>query len=300
MHFATGGELLARTLQSTHGTTATRLRRTASPAVAAHLVTSDDTSDDDDIAMPRPPPKAPAGHKQEQGLLSTQCQRPYNMLQQPDGQLQGGCGTLFPTNYALLPDDPRYICPVRDCRRLCDSLKSLGGHFSAKHCENRLNDNLDGTFSGVDRYKNASGGSPAIVGLRHPLPSNASPPAEPTPSFSLKRRLDNGTPASAASSSAPTPQQDASAAPPAARPDKPVRSDGLMSDFCSYMDIVLGRKQRNPLRDDVDYLKELPRLRPLPHAFTQRHHEKLLSSKQYACALAYLVGDEVTGPKACG
>lgn len=49
----------------------------------------------------------------------------------PDGHLVDSCGALLPKAYARdesVPERP-WICPVRSCRRLYESIADLGSHF---------------------------------------------------------------------------------------------------------------------------------------------------------------------------
>lgn len=108
-----------------------------------------------------------------------------------------------------------WICPIRSCRRLAQSLYGLSGHFTvcrgllivyppmphrrltkvkAAHHATILNDNRDGTFTEMGHYVTREDGQkhrPPMVKSKNPLPINAPALAEPhvTPSQGYKHRL---------------------------------------------------------------------------------------------------------------
>lgn len=221
-----------------------------------------------------------------------------------DGCHELGRGALFPTNYAIRPVAPQYICPVRDCRRLMRSILALGGHFSAKHCYTKFNDNLDGTLSVVARYKN-SNTSPAIVVSRNRPAPDAPPAVEPSlpivTAAQKRRRLELGLSVSEPSTPAPvrTPliTSITSDIPTPSPPPPP--KDGLPSHVCRYLHGFLSGKQEIPSRGDVQYMIRLPKRRAMPECWIQRHQGERLVVSIYAVSLAYLVGDEVKGADAC-
>lgn len=264
----------------------------------------------------------PSAKDQDEVLLCTADGRPYTLLQGShlpvlssfsrdivlisypgtDGPDEPGRGALFPTDYKLKPNPPRYICPVRDCRRLMGSMLALSSHFRAKHCSGKFNDNLDGTLSLVATYKNTNTGSPAIIVSRNPLTSDAPPAAEPSlpiiTSGQQKRRLKLSLPVQ--------PVQ-----PPGARPTRVptplitshsaalAPKDGLPGDACRYLHGFLSREQTIPARDDVQHMMHLPLRRSLPQSWVKQHRGERLAVPVYAASLAYLVGDEITGLDAC-
>ncbi|OAQ75783.1 mif2/CENP-C like domain-containing protein [Purpureocillium lilacinum] len=149
--------------------------------------TSSDQDDDDDLVeldeMPADFNKAPRP-RPVPGLeiLEARDGRPYNIFQGPDGRKDAARGAIIPTNYQLHPQAPRFICPVRDCRRLLKNLTALGAHFGNLHKKVTFNDNCDGTLTvlGPSRDKSQSGFYSGIVVSQNPLPPDAPPPAEPS------------------------------------------------------------------------------------------------------------------------
>ncbi|KAH9434018.1 hypothetical protein MCOR02_006046 [Pyricularia oryzae] len=98
-------------------------------------------------------------------------ERSYRLWRDSNGQLDSTFGALIPEGYALW-NNPSYpwICPVRDCRRLCASRQALGGHF-IRHRKSLLNDNRDGTFTVVGTYAEqllSERGLPAVVITQEP------------------------------------------------------------------------------------------------------------------------------------
>lgn len=105
---------------------------------------------------------------------------------------------MFPAGYKKSTEYPGFpwICAVRSCRTVTNSVISLGNHWNvsggallslllllytnkrqAKHKKCLLNDNMDSTFSVIGSYneKNERGVTPAVVVSRNPLDPNASP-----------------------------------------------------------------------------------------------------------------------------
>ncbi|KAM4066364.1 hypothetical protein HRG_000473 [Hirsutella rhossiliensis] len=316
MRFPTPGELLAKIRQSaaeSGGDAPTPTPPDGSSSRGSRRSSNDTDGQDaqdvspailDDGGLSSESPR-PSGQDHHGILLETADGRLYTLLKGTDGPDEPGRGALFPTNYKLHPDPPQFICPVRDCRRLMRNMASLGGHFGAKHCYSKFNDNLDGTLSLVATYKNANSMSPAIIVSRNPLPPDAPPAAEPClpiiTAAQQRRRLElqlrSSAPA-ASPSAAPSPARVPS---PLVTSDipAPAPEDGLPSDVCRYLHKFLPKKHAIPTRQDVRYMIHLPRRRSLPQSWLKRHRGERLDVPIYAAALAYLVGDEVTGPEAC-
>ncbi|KAK4176942.1 hypothetical protein QBC36DRAFT_186260, partial [Triangularia setosa] len=74
-------------------------------------------------------------------------------------------GVMLPPRYQQF-DHPEFpwICPVRSCRELFDSLFGLGKHFNLTHRASRVNDNLDGTLSELGKYGSATKGDGILHG----------------------------------------------------------------------------------------------------------------------------------------
>ncbi|KND92007.1 hypothetical protein TOPH_03317 [Tolypocladium ophioglossoides CBS 100239] len=348
MHFATGGELLARIRQGaspSQTTPASALPPSASaPAQLPNVdhgegdgesdwtgsdpSESDDTDDDEDLMMLEETPPGflnkqatkplsiqPPTKDKNGGLENTVDGRPYGMLYHSgsDGPPEGGRGTIIPENYKLHDPPLRYICPVRDCRRLLKNMTALGGHFTAAHKGAKFNDNRDGTLTLVDTYKNLVGYSPGIVISQNPLPPNAPPPAEPSAppwNNSLKRGGNPFEPLQGrrtpryvigASGIAVTPTHTSS---PALKktevplPDAPRSVQGT-DDVIKYLHSFLAKTHTIPYRPDISFMQSLPRLRNLPTSWIKQHRGSHLPVGFYASALAYLTGDEITGAGAC-
>ncbi|KHN94938.1 Cupin, RmlC-type [Metarhizium album ARSEF 1941] len=198
-------------------------------------------------------------------------------------------GVLIPEGYKLHTDPLfPFICPVRDCRRILKTLYSISGHWRASHNNMMFNDNRDGTLSKIKPYKNASGCSPGIVVSQVSIPSTAPPPAEPRlPGHEArvaKRQWDE-----------PEIHQDSK------RRFMPEFRGGPYMRFMNpvaYMaEVHFGR--RTSTRPDIVKMLRLPRKRDLPKEFLDRHERGELSPQIYACAVAYIVGDELFGSRAC-
>ncbi|KAK7413727.1 hypothetical protein QQX98_007370 [Neonectria punicea] len=203
--------------------------------------------------------------------------RLYSLFPTADGVLLGARGALIPKNYKMHDDpDLPYICPVRDCRRLFPSLKGLGGHFSAGHCTITFNDNGDGTLSKVGSYtSHGSKGAPGIVVSRNPLPPNAPPPADPGLSYFASHKTQT------------------------TRPSLGGNDSDIESEVRDYLHRFLATTQKTYRREDVRYMINLQRKRNLPDAWIQYHQNSDLDVTHYACALAYLIGEEVIGEEEC-
>ncbi|KAH7165648.1 hypothetical protein EDB81DRAFT_639428 [Dactylonectria macrodidyma] len=239
-------------------------------------------------------------------ILLAESDRPYSMYKGPDGVPVSARGVLIPANYKMhdhhsLP----FICPVRDCRRLFSALKRLGAHFSAAHCTLTFNDNGDGTLSKVGSYiKHGPGGTPGIVVSREPLPPDAPPAA--VPSLPLLRP-SSGHPTDVTPSDKPslrssamdshhkTPLKPSTTIPEPSPKDPPA----LRSEVKDYLHRFLLPTQKTYKRVDVRDMIARPRKRDLPEDWLEIHRNTDLDSTHYACALAYLTGDEVTGPEKC-
>ncbi|KAI0482687.1 hypothetical protein GGR56DRAFT_203086 [Xylariaceae sp. FL0804] len=99
-------------------------------------------------------------------------------------------GVLIPPSYQL-HDHNRFcwICPLRDCRFLFESLTGLGAHFSGFHRGLSLNDNGDGTLSADWNLKRGRG--PSQVRSQqylgpHQLPPMAVPQLAPHSKYKLE------------------------------------------------------------------------------------------------------------------
>lgn len=242
-------------------------------------------------------------------ILSEDCDgRPYHKLMYPDGTYENNRSIIFPTNYELRSEAPRYICSVRDCRTLLKNLTSLAGHFSAKHCSTTFNDNQDGTISRVGHYKNSKSKlSPAVIVSRNPIPKDAQPPVEPrTPqqwnlhNMSLsnaKRKLEKEQqlPVARMASSKSTPSHAVVVSD--IMPSVTTNAEPMQTT--SYIHSILAPGHAVPTRADIRAMLDLPQKRSLPAAFIKFHQGTTISGVVYACAVAYIIGDEVKGSKAC-
>lgn len=205
---------------------------------------------------------------------------------------------ITPAGYKYHSDPTHpYICPVRDCRRLFKGLQGLGGHFSAGHCSSKFNDNGDGTLTKVGSYtRNSSGSSPGIVVSRHPLPADAPPMASPSlPVMALsqaKRQASmNGSTdllqqQNEIPGDTPSREVDTGTAPP-------------LNPLRRYLHAYLDPAQTQYARPDILVMIDLPLLRYLPEAWIKYHQNSTIDIVVYACALAYLTGEEVSGRDAC-
>lgn len=212
----------------------------------------------------------------------------------PGGGFHVASTLPVPTNYKLHPDEENpFICPVRDCRKIGSTPAFLVGHFAASHNKTKFNDNLDGTLTAVDRYNRGPGiGSPGIVVSRGPPPLGASPPVEPRTSGYVKRmealatasRLE--TPASRLET-----RQSSSRSPVSLSTTQPSRMD---MDPIRYLRQDVRLQQDVPTRLDILEMKTRPRKRALPKIWIDLHAGTVIDTAMYACALAYIVGDEVT------
>lgn len=188
-------------------------------------------------------------------------------------------GGLLPLEYEpLQTDDHPWICPVRECRKRMSELRRLGGHVFASHTGKAFNDNKDGTISEIGFYQREDGKTapPVIVSCK-PLPKNAPPPRKPWMKVSVK---DKARPSIASvSSEGPSHPQ--------------------LTEATEYLHQFLSSKQREPKRLDIEFLRTLARRRDLPDAWLLQHNGDVLDEGHYVAALAYIVGDEVTGTGRC-
>ncbi|KAG5917645.1 hypothetical protein E4U61_002532 [Claviceps capensis] len=125
-------------------------------------------------------PSNPAPSKNLGHFLLDSNNMPYTVWVDPNGTPVPARGALLPAEYKL-HDDPDFpfICPIRSCRRTLPNLFALGGHFNAGHSRVQVHDNLDGTFTQLGTYTNATGSHPCIVVSKGPPPPGALPPVEP-------------------------------------------------------------------------------------------------------------------------
>lgn len=109
---------------------------------------------------------------------------------------------------------------------------------------------------------------PAVVVSRNPLPPGAPPPVESTLSYGV---LQNR------------------------------KALGSLSKPATYLKTLSAEFQTVPHRDDIMYMLRMPRLRNLPNSWINYHKGLLLHPQHYACALAYIVGEEIdpTDPEFC-
>ncbi|SPJ82512.1 uncharacterized protein FTOL_09917 [Fusarium torulosum] len=277
MHFATGAELLKKyTGQGSPSPTPTQ---TPVPVPAPGLAKSH---------------SAPLAGDKIVAIPMADADRLYSLYPLPGGGTISARGAIIPPNYKL-HDDPelQFICPVRDCRRLFNGLKGLGGHFGAGHCSTTFNDNGDGTLTKVGSYqRNGPGGMPGIVVSKNPLPPDAPPPVDPGLSMfasSHQTRISRA----AELERKPTRLQGSMSQPPA----PPVLSDS--SNVKSYLHQHLSPAQKAHRREDINFMLALSRKRDLPESWKQIHRGSNLDLNHYACALAYLTGRVVTGSEQC-
>ncbi|RDA90242.1 hypothetical protein CP533_6868 [Ophiocordyceps camponoti-saundersi (nom. inval.)] len=291
LRFATPTELLARIRQSAVESPAPLSSKPVNKSAAPSTddSTEEEEYDSNDL-LPRKESKTPGS---PQPLLTTCDGRAYSTLKHANGSIEVNRGIIFPTNYELRSEPPRYICPVRDCQTVFKNFISLAGHFIAKHCWTTFNDNMDGTLSKVGKYKSSLRFSPAIVVSQNPLPEGAPPPVDPKPPlYHGGRRLDDEqrtTPPMVTSSSSDNALVVSDI--PSAETD--------FVDATRYLHSIFHRDQVIPRRDDVRFMIQLPMRRELPSRWVDHHRGDNLHATVYACALAYIVGDEVKGPRAC-
>ncbi|KAI9898721.1 hypothetical protein N3K66_007081 [Trichothecium roseum] len=208
--------------------------------------------------------------------------RPYKKYKDPvTGELLPSHGCLIPDGYKNLDGTAfSWVCPLRECRKTYGDLKALGGHFNMCHNSLALNDNLDGTLSLVRRYKSTGKSSPAVIVSRNPLPADV-PPVKPA----LPTLMNSDKPAS----QSPTPRMTQSE-------DDVPKNMALISYLHTYLD----QRQRTPFyREDVAWMVSQPQRRKLPEKWLDQHHGGIVDKTHYAIAIAYLVGEEVTGAEAC-
>jgi len=231
---------------------------------------------------------------------------------------ESSCGALLPIGYHTLPEaTARFICPVHTCRKRLDTIHALGGHFAQTHRRRAFNDNKCGTISEVGFYnfEDFTKG-PAVIISQNELPPGAPAPAEPTMSVAnIQRaaRLSTGTGrldrSDSETSKEPELEDLMSFKSPGASPVPvvapeptsmvaPVPAD--TSEVLAYLHGFLGEGHIVPKREDIEYMLQLKPLRELPGEWLDEHAgSKELDMNLYACALAYLVGDEVQGSDKC-
>ncbi|KAH6640244.1 hypothetical protein F5144DRAFT_88768 [Chaetomium tenue] len=134
-------------------------RRFSSSVPKPISVDSDSTSTDDDESTI---PSKTSGPGESRRLDMANPDRPYHMWRDESGTLISLKNVLIPDGYkhdTTISDRP-WICPVRSCRRLFKAPVDFGNHFRGHHRGSRLNDNLDGTFSVIEKTDSTA---PAIV-----------------------------------------------------------------------------------------------------------------------------------------
>ncbi|KAG8408605.1 hypothetical protein J3458_019630 [Metarhizium acridum] len=217
--------------------------------------------------------------------------RPYTVFVQPDGQAVPTKGVLIPAGYKLHHDSQHpFICPVRGCQRTFKNLYALSGHFGSSHRNMTFNDNGDGTITQFGTYRNPIGTSPGIVVAQVPVPRTAHPPVQRGPSEHgagpTKRQLDEADAGQDRKRRATSENHEHS------------QTSRFERDVSKYMSAVLsGFRASNRL--DISRMLALPRKRDLPKEFLDKHQYTDLAPQTYACAIAYVVGDEVSGRSAC-
>ncbi|KAH8176970.1 Cupin, RmlC-type [Sarocladium implicatum] len=213
--------------------------------------------------------------------------RLYSQLPLPGGKLHSTATLPIPTNYKLHHDEgAQFICPVRDCRKIGSTVAFLVGHFAASHNKTKFNDNLDGTLTAVATYwRGPKFHSPGIIVSRGPPPPGTSPPVEPQTSTYV-RRMETLTQATST-------MERRHSAPRASIPSPSAQPARLDTDPIRYLRQDMRLQQIVPNRIDVSELKNLPRRRDLPRIWIDHHAGTSMDVILYACALAYIVGDEV-------
>ncbi|KAK1836351.1 hypothetical protein QBC39DRAFT_337841 [Podospora conica] len=135
-----------------------RKRRATNPTPSLDGFESDPTTSEED----EPSANLPKGTI----IQMANPDRKYNRWTDESGKLVRLPGSL------LLPDDyvknhrvrgRPWICPIRSCRRLYNTMGMLAYHWKVEHTGRHLNDNLDGTFTEVGPRKKISKDSPASV-----------------------------------------------------------------------------------------------------------------------------------------
>ncbi|EHK25927.1 uncharacterized protein TRIVIDRAFT_112183, partial [Trichoderma virens Gv29-8] len=175
-----------------------------------------------------------------------------------------------------------FVCPVRDCRVLSITMRALSSHFHGKHNRSLFNDNGDGTFSKVGDYVNEESSSPGIIVSCNLLSPGAPPPARP-------KTTPVPLPVQAATLMS-SPLTVPSIPPPP--PPPPIQSlEPPMTDVLRYLHRSLSPSQQVPTRIDIIALSKYKQVRNLPGVWWEHHHDKTLDPLQYACILAYLVGE---------
>lgn len=200
-------------------------------------------------------------------------------------------GVLIPAGYKL-HSDPQlpFICPVRGCQRRFKNLAALSGHFGSSHSNMTFNDNGDGSISKFGNYKNPSGRSPGIVVAQVSFPRATHP--------ALKRGLgeDDAGPSKHQLEESDEGQNRKRRAMSEDREHN--QTTQFERDVSKYMAAVhSGFRTAN--RRDISRMLALPRKRDLPEEFLDKHTYTDLAAQTYACAVAYIVGDEVSGRSAC-
>ena len=227
-------------------------------------------------------------------MLSTQAQSTdfecLKRLLDTNGTRQSLTGCAFPTSYEPHVDAVRrFVCPVRDCRRVLGNVERLAGHMRAGHCKTAFNDNLDGTLSKVGKFENPGGTAPPVVVSQNPLSPDATPPAEPMePDWVRRENLLRH---------------------PGPRTVLVLDDDSRLENVVNFLEFAesdsplshlmafLSPRQQIPQRADVKMLSQLPRLRDLPTSWLEEHAATAIKPLNFVCALAYMTGEEVAAHK---
>ncbi|KEY66258.1 hypothetical protein S7711_09184 [Stachybotrys chartarum IBT 7711] len=204
--------------------------------------------------------------------------RRYNSFLGPSGKIETASGVLFPDGYSLRPGYASWACPVSGCYSTHANIKGLAGHFHASHHSKTFQDNRDGSLTEIGPYKNPKGSSPPIITTRLEAPK---PPAKP---------LATHTPP-VIQTPVPLP-----ATAHLMRKSDP-RDQGMDTATISYMHKLV-RFSKAPLSGDTPVMAALEKQRDLPIEWIAFHKDKEIESWNFACAVAYMTGEEVTDVEA--
>lgn len=179
-------------------------------------------------------------------------------------------GTLIPTNYKLSLPPYIYKCPDKDCIRSYGHTAALGGHFSAAHKGSAYNDNCDGTLTKVGVYRKRDGhiGRAIIVSRIDTRPDPDATSDDTEASWPSEVHI-----------------------PPATRTETYEYVISFLPPHIEY-DAYLAIPT-------IKALCDLPKQRELTNPWISFHFQKHISERMFAFAVAYIVGDAVSGPSAC-